>query len=84
MSKDRFVVELVRDPGHKLSDLGPIADVLVMLCSEPILVAALNLAHDINATRLMKQSQRQIIEDVADDLRTKLAQAEEQMRRLGD
>lgn len=80
MSNDQFVVELLREPEDRPIDWEPVADALVLLRANQEIVMALDVAQEVNAMRLTKQSRRRVIETVANDLRAQLAHLEEQLR----
>ncbi len=80
-ARDQFTVEVLYEQGVS-ADLAPLADALLLLHTGSALDMALRLAHDLNAASYQHQARRQALSAAADDLRTRLTQIEEQLRRV--
>lgn len=78
--RERFIINLHREPAPAHFDLAAYADALVLLHRDAALDAALNLAHNINTSAHQFVSERHLLEASADELRTRLTQIEERLR----
>jgi len=81
---DKYTIELCYEPGAPAADLALLADALFVLHlhTGSALDTALQLAHDLNATSYQQQVHDRALIAAADELRTRLAQIEERLRRV--
>ncbi|MEN9937562.1 MAG: hypothetical protein RLZZ387_4141 [Chloroflexota bacterium] len=78
--KPRFRITFHPEPVSSPVDLAAIADALVMLHGDATLDAALKLAHNINTAEHEFETERQLLEARADDLRLHLEEIEARLR----
>ncbi len=60
-------------------DIGPFADAMLLIHSDPALDAALNVAHDVIAKDHPHHIRRRLLKNQADDIRSHLRRLEDQM-----